>query len=187
MAYNTRGYGMTAYMATGDPFLGGIFKGIGKVAKGAVGGFLGGGPIGAVIGGATSLLGGGRPMPVSRAAPPRGQFLGGRPIGITGQVALPPLGFPKISGGLQLGPPTTVMQAPVTGLVPGQKPAGYHLNKSDYFLRDGTFVPAGTKWVRNRRMNPANGRALRRSISRAKSFDNLVKRNRKNLRSLARI
>lgn len=187
MAYNTRGYGMTTYMAAGDPFLGGVLKGVAKIGKG----FLTGGPLGAV-GAGIGLLGGGAkpinvPMPISRARPTGGQFLGGRPIGISGQVAMPPFGFPKISGGLQLGPPTTVMQAPVTGLVPGGKPAGYHINKSDYFLKDGTFVQAGTRWVKNRRMNPANGRALRRSISRAKSFDNLVKRNRKNLRALARI
>lgn len=36
-----------------------IFSKIGSVLKGAVGGFLGGGPIGAVIGGAAGALGGG--------------------------------------------------------------------------------------------------------------------------------
>lgn len=67
------------------------------------------------------------------------------------------------------------------------QPAGTHLNKSSYFLRDGTFVPARSRYVRNRTRNNANGRALRRAIGRAKGFDNLVKRNRKALRSLARI
>jgi len=46
---------------------------------------------------------------------------------------------------------------------------GYHLNKSSYFLMDGTFVEAGTKWVRNRRRNPGNMRALSRSLGRIKS------------------
>jgi hypothetical protein len=67
------------------------------------------------------------------------------------------------------------------------QPAGHHLNKSSYFLRDGTFVPARSRWVRNRTRNNANGKALRRAIGRAKGFDNLVKRNRKALRSLSRI
>ena len=69
----------------------------------------------------------------------------------------------------------------------GVQPAGTHLNKSSYFLRSGEFVPARSRYVRNRTRNNANGRALRRAIGRAKGFDNLVKRNRKALRSLARI
>jgi len=43
---------------------------------------------------------------------------------------------------------------------------GYHLNKSDYFLMSGEFVPAGTRWVKNRKRNPANARATSRAISR---------------------
>jgi len=43
---------------------------------------------------------------------------------------------------------------------------GYHLNKSDYFLRSGEFVPAGSRYVRNRKRNPANARATSRAISR---------------------
>ena len=46
---------------------------------------------------------------------------------------------------------------------------GYHLNKSSYFLMDGTFIERGTKWVKNRRRNPGNMRALSRSLSRVKS------------------
>jgi len=99
----------------------------------------------------------------------------------------------------QLGPITTaigVAAAPVVvgavarGLAGGAgdvQPAGTHLNKSSYFLRDGTFIPARSRFVRNRTRNNANGRALRRAIGRAKGFDNLVKRNRKALRSLSRI
>jgi hypothetical protein len=45
-------------------------------------------------------------------------------------------------------------------------PSGYHPNKSSYFLRDGTFVPAGSKCVKNRRRDPLNPKALRRSIER---------------------
>lgn len=55
---------------------------------------------------------------------------------------------------------------PPSACPPGHSMAGYHLNKSDYFLRDGTFVPKGTKWVKNRKRNPANARATSRAISR---------------------
>jgi hypothetical protein len=51
----------------------------------------------------------------------------------------------------------------------GPAPSGYHWNKADYFLRDGTFVPKGTKLVKNRRRNPANIRATNRAISRVAS------------------
>jgi len=45
---------------------------------------------------------------------------------------------------------------------------GYHWNKSDYFLRDGTFIPAGSRSVKNRRRNPMNPRATSNAISRVK-------------------
>jgi len=75
----------------------------------------------------------------------------------------------------------------VPAVTPGECPKGMRLNKSDYFLKDGTFIPKGSKCVSYRRRNPANGQALRRAIGRAQSFDRLVKRNRKALRSLSRI
>jgi len=43
---------------------------------------------------------------------------------------------------------------------------GYHLNKSDYFLKTGEYIPAGSRWVKNRKRNPANARATSRAISR---------------------
>lgn len=55
-------------------------------------------------------------------------------------------------------------------------PSGCHPNKSDYFLRDGTFVPARSRCVRNRRRNPLNPRALDRAISRIGSAQNAVAR-----------
>jgi len=45
---------------------------------------------------------------------------------------------------------------------------GYHWNKSDYFLRSGEFVPAGSRSVKNRRRNPMNPRATSNAISRVK-------------------
>jgi len=75
----------------------------------------------------------------------------------------------------------------VPAITPGECPKGHRLNKSNYFLSDGTFIPERTKCVKIRRRNFANGRALRRSITRAKGFERLVKSNRKSLRSLAKI
>jgi hypothetical protein len=88
----------------------------------------------------------------------------------------------------------------IGSLLPGGKPAfipggggidviprGYRLNKSSYFLKSGQFVPEGTKLVRVRRRNFANGRALRRSIGRVQGFERLVKSSRKSLRKLSKI
>lgn len=88
----------------------------------------------------------------------------------------------------------------VGSLLPGGKPAlirggggidviprGYRLNKSSYFLKNGQFVPEGTRLVKVRRRNFANGRALRRSIGRVQGFERLVKSSRKSLRKLSKI
>lgn len=48
-------------------------------------------------------------------------------------------------------------------------PSGFHPNKQSYRLKDGTFVPKGSKCVKNRRRNPLNPRALDRAISRVSS------------------
>ena len=70
---------------------------------------------------------------------------------------------------------------------PGECPKGFRKNKSSYFLKNGQHVPRGSKCVRYRRMNVANTRALKRSTRRLTSFENLVKRERKALRKLAKI
>ena len=61
--------------------------------------------------------------------------------------------LPGGASGFQSGP----------GGVPGM--SGYHLDKA-----------TGTRWVRNRSMNPGNARALRRAIRREQSFVALAKR-----------
>ena len=55
-----------------------------------------------------------------------------------------------------------------TGLEPGVRPAGFHLNRSSYFLKDGTFIEKGTVFVKDRRRNDLNPRALTRAINRVK-------------------
>jgi hypothetical protein len=50
----------------------------------------------------------------------------------------------------------------------GMAPRGFHHCKSKHGCKRGV-------WVRNRRMNPCNGRALRRAIRRAHAFERMAK------------
>lgn len=63
------------------------------------------------------------------------------------------------------GGETGMMDAPAIG-----SPAGYHVNKTAYFLKDGTFIPEGSRWVKNRRRNPLNPRAASKAIGRLESL-----------------
>lgn len=143
----------------GDPGLfGDIFGGLAKT----VGGFIPG-PVGGIVtklGGAIS--GGGQqavPMP-----------------------PVPQIPTPGFGGAVQ-----RFLPGGQTGYQPaGEAPKGYHLNKTDYFLKDGTFVPKGTKWVKNRRRNPLNPKAASRAISRLESAKKATKRiNRVTIRKAA--
>jgi len=93
-------------------------------------------------------------MPGSGAPTRYGLQLGGTALGVTTGIGAPP----AFAG----APPTATM-------------GGFHLNKSSYFLKDGTYIEAGTKWVKNRRRNPGNMRALSRSLSRVKSAKRMAK------------
>jgi len=53
---------------------------------------------------------------------------------------------------------------------------GHHPNKSDYFLKNGTFIQKGSRCVKNRRRNPLNARAADRAISRIESAKRATKR-----------
>jgi len=118
-----------------------------KVIKPAAG-FLIGGPVGAVVGG---LLSGSGPK--------------GGPVVQTPPMAPPP---GSIGGAVSFPGGTTVS---VAGVMPsaaapaGMTPAGYHLDKK-----------TRTRWVRNRRMNVANPRALRKAMRRVAGFEKLAKR-----------
>jgi len=154
--YRTYGY-------TGDPgFLSGLWKVIKKVAPIVIGGMIGG-PMGAMAG-----------LP---QAAPKPQF----PVRGPG---IPQLGV-AFPGGTQIMSqylPGTVQLTPGQGRLPpftatgagvlpgggrggGMVPSGWH------FAKDGSG-----KLVRNRRMNVANPRALRRAMRRATGFEKLAKR-----------
>lgn len=76
--------------------------------------------------------------------------------------------FPGVPGGV-----TGFAQEGQNGACP---PRGFHLNKSSYFLRDGTFVERGTRMVKNRKRNAANGRANDHAITRLDSAQTQAKK-----------
>jgi len=139
--YKTYGY-------AGDPgWLSSIWKGVKKLAPRLLGAAVGG-PIGAVITGAT---------------------IGGAVIGATkprAPAALPPPG--SIGGAVTMPGGTTISVAgvlPTHAAIGAHAPAGYHLDKA-----------TRSRWVRNRRMNIANPRALRKAMRRVQGFEKLAKR-----------
>ena len=155
--YKTYGY-------AGDPgFLSSLWKGIKKIAPTIIGGIIGG-PIGAVVAGGAG--GGGKPTPQFQIPGQVGgaiAFPGGTQIG---------LGFRPGGGAMTPGqgrlPPFTAAGPgvlPSGGRGGAMVPSGYH------FAKDGSG-----RLVRNRRMNVANPRALRRSMRRVQGFEKLARR-----------
>ncbi len=139
------------YGYAGDPgFLSSLWKGFKKVAK-----FIPG-PIGTIA----TAIGGGAAL--SKIAPPPGTFPG---------TGMPPMTYGKTVGPQYgaYGPRAPGFVAPTTkGMYPYDPaacPTGYHLAK------DGSG-----RLVRNRRMNIANPRALRRAMRRVQGFEKLAKR-----------
>lgn len=156
----------------GDPFLGGLVKGLGKVVGGVaktVGGFVPG-PGGAVLRAAGGLL-----------APTK--LPGPLPLQGTAIAPLPPMPVtrtPGLRGAMQRLLPggATGYEVSPSELLAGMSdgcPKGYHRNKAGYYTAAG-YVPAGSKCVKNRRMNVVNPRALRRGIRRAKGAVKLLRK-----------
>lgn len=155
--YRTYGYGQ------GDPgFLSNLWRGIKKVAAPIVGGLIGG-PIGAVLGGA--IGGGARTPPIMRqmAPQPRQQIaLRAGPIAARSTDFYPPV---PVFAGTPMGTARGGRAGPVAPDAVGCCPVGFHMAKS-----------GPPRCVRNRRMNVANPRALRRSMRRVQGFEKLAKR-----------
>lgn len=149
-----RGFRAGPSSGSGDPGLfGNFFGGLAGAAKGIFAGSTIGRALTGFKGGAGGTSRPLRPM----AGPPQ-----------PGGFALPRLPIPTSFAGpgpVATGTAMTTTGGAGTAVVPIQ-PAGHHLNKTSYFLIDGTFVPARSRWVKNRRRNPLNPRALRRAISR---------------------
>ena len=148
------GIGPTRSVGAGDP---GLFGAL----KGAVGGFLRGGPLGA-LGGAVS---GYRSTPGERWGPQRQQVP-------QIQLPMPPAGGGRLVMNGARGPGQVV--SPAGSLI--SCPAGTRPNKTAYYLKNGQFVDVGTRCVKIRRRNPLNPRALSRAISRIESGKRAAKR-----------
>jgi hypothetical protein len=172
----------------GDP---GILDSIWSGVKGAVGGFLGGGPLGAIAGGIGGLASGakGATAGTSLLSKLSGQIQTNRGATAVG-VALP-AAVGVAAAGLSLpgmGPWPTLpgRTQPSDGGIPGPVewmknqgvrfpdqatggcPSGYHPNKSGYYTKGG-YVAPGTACVKNRKRNPLNPRAASRAMARLTS------------------
>ena len=155
--YKTYGY-------AGDPgWLSSIWKGIKKVAPMVIGGMIGG-PAGAIVAGAGGG-GGGKmtpnvPMRIPGTVGGAVTFPGG--TGIQLGYAPPDVYRGGKYGALRGTPPGT---AQASQMAAGACPTGYH------YAKDGSG-----RLVRNRRMNIANPRALRRAMRRVQGFEKMAKR-----------
>lgn len=148
------------YMRAGRGDLLGTLKSIGKGIIGGVGGLITGGVGGAISG----IIQSQRPTssaPIQIAPTNNYPQL---PAGLTSKkdslgVSFPGGGISRVS--------TTLTTAPTSYSSPSQQggPRGFHLDKKTQ-----------SKWVKNRSMNPANPRALRRAVRREQSFVHLAKR-----------
>lgn len=146
--YRTYGY-------AGDPgwlssLAKGLWRGVKKIAPTLIGAAIGG-PVGGMIGGGLGGGAGMKPSPgiLQLGPPPRGQF----PPGMLGGAVTMPGGL-RVSGAYV--PHTAVGE---------HAPSGFHLDKR-----------TGTRWVKNRRMNVTNPRALRKAMRRVQGFEKLAKR-----------
>jgi len=155
--YKTYGY-------AGDPgFLSSLWKGIKSVALPIIGGMIAG-PVGAAAG-AGVAGGGGKPAPPAFSLP---GFAGGAvtfPGGTQVSAGFAPTALVPGQGRL---PPFTATGA---GVLPGGGRGGQMVPSGYHFAKDGSG-----KLVRNRRMNVANPRALRRSMRRVQGFEKLARR-----------
>lgn len=145
--YKTYGY-------AGDPgFLSSLWGGIKKVAKAAVGIAF---PV------PTAIY---RAATARKPAAPSPFVAGGMPTSFPGIGAMPG----TLAAAAGRAPMAFAGQMPSAAAVApdatGCCPTGYHLDKR-----------TGTKCVRNRRMNVANPRALRRSMRRVQGFEKLARR-----------
>ena len=155
--YKTYGY-------AGDPgFLSSLWKGVKKFALPILGGMVAG-PAGVAIGGALGG-GGGKPTPGFPAIP---GTVGGA-ISFPGGTSISTAYVPgAIVPGRGRLPPYT---AAGPGVLPGGGRGGQMIPSGYHFAKDGSG-----RLVRNRRMNVATPRALRKAMRRVQGFEKLARR-----------
>lgn len=160
-----------AILARGDPGLWGALKG-------AVKGFVTGGPLGMLRGGVAGALER-KPLTGPVIVPPApGRLPAFFPGGPATVPALRhPLAGPAIMAGapLAIGPGGPQIACP----------SGFHPNKSSYMTLQG-FVPKWSKCVKNRRRNVSNGPANARALRRITAWDRMDRKRRTTLKRIAR-
>ena len=174
----------------GDPGLWSIIKS-GLRTAGRVAGAAFGLPVAAAAGvgtavmaRATSKWGQAVPFGVGLAAQAVAPSLAQRfQIPLPGPNVLRP--FAALPGGVPLIGPGTSMQTTGGGSCI-TCPSGFHANKSASTARATFGAPAGSICVRNRSMNVANPRALRRGLRRVSGFSKLASRARKDIKKAAK-
>lgn len=109
----------------------------------------------------------------------------GQVVQATQQAFKPPRAalIPEVATGFGVGAGTVVAQRALSGGCPpnGGCPSGHHMNRSSYHLMDGTFVPEGSRCVKNRTRNPYNKRAATRAAGRLKSLGKGIKTIKKSV------
>jgi len=162
----------------GDP---GFLSTLGGALKGGTIGLLTGGPAGLVTGALSGAVGGFASPAPSVPYPPNVPG----PMGIYGP-QVPLTRVPGVTGALQRALPGGATGYEVT--LPqggGGAPQGFHLNRTGYYTSAG-YVPAGSKWVRNRRRNISNGPANQRALRRLVAWDKADRSRRRALKSINR-
>lgn len=143
----------------GDPgFFGDIFK--------TVTGFISD-PIGTVVDVATKFIGGSDPPPkpiaVSVAQATQPILVQDKFPGELGPFDLDIFGAGQPGASLSFGAGRNGARAVAAN---GKCESGFHLNRSEYVLKNGTRILKGTVCVKDRRMNPLNPKAADKAIRR---------------------
>lgn len=157
------------------------FRSLGRALTGAVGGFIGGGPVGAIAG-AIGGYRGPQHAPGHAVAAPSQPWYGTHP-----GAGVPAPTLPNIIGAVTgavgafgaRGPDFAGVIGGSSTTAPGMtgRPAGYHINRTGYYLKGGQYVPPRSRWVRNRTTNYGNGRAARKAGRRLKGTVKLLRRS----------
>lgn len=176
MAYYEGDYYQGDYYE-GDPFLGALFgSGIAWLGK--------------------KLLGRGAKKTTQAIATAGAGAATGLAVGSVGGAAVAPIWqamkkvapmittIPMPGGGVFR--PTRILPGGVPATSPGCCPTGYHFNKSESRARATMGAPPGSICIKNRSMNVANPRALRRGLRRVAGFGKLAMRAKKDIRRAAK-
>ncbi len=159
----------------GDPFLGALIgmgatwlgkKLLGKAAPKLIAGTVGAAAGTGIVTGAAAGMAAG---PIWTGARKIGEFL-----------------VPRVGSMFTRGPSQAMAPAQAAGPAGCGCESGFHLNKSIGRGRATMGMPPGSYCVRNRAMNVANPRALRRGLRRVVGFGKLAARTRKSLKAAAR-